>query len=133
MVAEITCTPSGAYFCFCLATVVLMPVEAFYLGLVCFVSVRPVTVKPVLPGPVGYLFSFQDLVCLITAICVLMSYGCVFVITSCRSELRGLYFPPVMNPASSREFCSLVLNIKYSAWRAFRNGAVCVTSIHIYH
>ena len=89
MVAEITCTPSGAYFCFCLATVVLMPVEAFYLGLVLLVSVRKVTVKPVLPGPFGYLFSFQDLVCLITAICVLMSYGCVFVIASCRSDLRG--------------------------------------------
>ena len=32
--------------CFCLATIVLMPVEAFYLGLVLLASVRPVTVQP---------------------------------------------------------------------------------------
>ena len=34
---------------------------------------------------------------------------------------------------SSREFCSVVLNRKYSVWRVRRNGAVCVTSVHITH
>ena len=46
---------------------------------------------------------------LITAICLLISYGCVLVITSCHPELRDLYFPPVMKlylVANSAQWCS---------------------------
>ena len=44
-----------------------------------------------------------------TAICLLISYGCVFVIASCRSELCDLYFTPVMKlylVANSAQWCS---------------------------
>ena len=47
--------------------------------------------------------------CLITAICLLISYGCVFVITFCCSELSDLCFPPVMKlylVANSAQRCS---------------------------
>ena len=46
---------------------------------------------------------------LIMAICLLISYGCVFVITSCHPELGDLYFSPVMKlylVANSVQWCS---------------------------
>ena len=55
---------TSAAFIACSATVVLIPVESFYLGLVWLVSVRPVTVQPLELGfelcnnlyPAAYLF-----------------------------------------------------------------------------